>query len=196
MKRRRRTAEAAKTEILEISERLLVTSGPESVRLEAIAQEMGVSHPTILHHFGSIDGVFVALQQKVSRQIREDLLGLMKPSDSPEARVRAISKALAEIAKPEKGRLLAWLVASGRDPYPPVEEQGMAKIAEELRSDGNPDDAANAELMNIILLALLAMIGESMVGDHVRARLGPPGKVPDRDAFRAWLLGLLGKLPS
>ena len=186
MKRRRRSAEAAKAEILEIAEGLLVRSGPDAVRLESIAKEMGVSHPTILHHFGSIEGVLLALQQKVSRGIREDLLGLLKPSDSPESRLAAVSKALAEISKPEKGRLLAWLVASGRDPYPPVEEQGMAKVARSLGAGGE-----DSELMNRILLALLAMIGESMVGDQVRARLGSESVVPDRDAFRMWLMKVL-----
>lgn len=191
MKRRRRTSEAAKTEILDIAQNLLLKDGPSSLRLELIAREMKVSHPTILHHFGSIDGVLTALQQRVSREVRQDLLTLIRPAEGPEERLRAISSALKEISKPEKGRLIAWLVANGQDPFPPVEEQGMAKVAQELRQDEEKKQEADSELMNVMLLGLLAMVGESLVGDDVRARLGTQADVPNRDQFREWLLKLL-----
>jgi AcrR family transcriptional regulator len=191
MTRRRRTAEAAKSEILEIAERLLLASGPESVRLEAIARDMGVSHPTILYHFGSIEGVLNALHERISRKIRENFLGLLSANASQEDRVRAISASLKELARPENGRLLAWLVATGRDPFPPVEEQGMAKVLDALRS--NSEAANSPNFSNVVLLAVLAMLGEAMVGDAVRARLGPEDSVPDRAQFRSWLMEVLGR---
>ena len=187
MKRRRRTAEEAREEILATAERLLVAEGPGAVRLESIAREMGVSHPTVLHHFGSMEGVLSALHQRVSRTIREDVLGLIGGEDG--ASLEAIDRALSALADPRKGRLLAWLVASGRDPFPPVEERGLGTIVDGLHR-GSAETRSSTE--NVVLLAVFAMMGDALVGEAVRARLGSASE-SDPGAFRSWLLQLLAK---
>ncbi|MGH7329781.1 MAG: TetR/AcrR family transcriptional regulator, partial [Polyangiaceae bacterium] len=51
--RRRLDAEAARKLILDATERRLVRVGPSGIRLQEVAKDAGVSHPTVLHHFGS-----------------------------------------------------------------------------------------------------------------------------------------------
>src|SRR5450432_3158548 len=51
--RRRRTSDEARAAILDAAERRLVSSGPAGIRLQEVAADVGVSHPTVLHHFGS-----------------------------------------------------------------------------------------------------------------------------------------------
>lgn len=193
LKRRRRTKEQAREEILSIAEDLLATQGPEAVRLEAIARKMGVSHPTVLHHFGTMEGVLAALHHRVSHGIRERVLGMM--SSEGGATPEGLERALAALADPKKGRLLAWLVATGRDPFPPAEEQGMSSVVDALHQ-GPPEARILTE--NVVLLAVLAMMGDALVGDAVRARLAPAEgtqdrPTPDAGAFRRWLLQVLGK---
>ena len=51
--RTRRTADEARRLILDAAERQLAEVGPAGLRLQEVAKEVGVSHPTVLHHFGS-----------------------------------------------------------------------------------------------------------------------------------------------
>jgi TetR/AcrR family transcriptional regulator, repressor for neighboring sulfatase len=52
-KRQRRTPEEARRLILEAAQMLIARTGPEGFRLQDIAAAAGISHPLILHHFGS-----------------------------------------------------------------------------------------------------------------------------------------------
>ncbi len=180
MARIRRTAPQAREEILNAAQSLLAQGGPRAITLKAVAARVGVSHPAVLHHFGTMDGVLEALHHRVSSRIRADLLAVL--GLGPGKRRAAISSALAQLADPEKGRMLAWLVATGRAPFPPAQEQGLAAVAARLR----PDDAS-VEVKMRIQLAVLAMIGEALVGDAVRERLGM-GEGQGAAEFREWLL--------
>src|SRR2546421_10348142 len=59
--RSRRTAEEARRLILEAAEKRLIAGGPEALRLQDLARDVGISHPLILHHFGSREGLIGAL---------------------------------------------------------------------------------------------------------------------------------------
>ena len=53
----RRTAEDARAAILDAAERRLGATGPGGIRLQEVAADVGVSHSTVLHHFGSREGL-------------------------------------------------------------------------------------------------------------------------------------------
>jgi len=188
MTRRRRTAEQAQTEILDAAERLLLREGPDSLKIARVAAEVGMSHPGLLHHVGSAEGLAEALHRRASAQIREDLLGLLAATDDADARRGALEEAAARLADPRKGRLLAWLLARGGSPFPPEGELGLARVADQL-SFGNAEEARFR-----VQLVVLAMLGESLMGSQVRSRLG----MRDQDAsrFRSWLFTLLGRSSS
>src|ERR1700730_12948685 len=59
--RRRRSSAETRTAILEAAERRLLGGGPEAIRLQEIAADAGISHPAILHHFGSREGLVEAM---------------------------------------------------------------------------------------------------------------------------------------
>jgi AcrR family transcriptional regulator len=178
MARRRRSPEEARTEILDAAERLLRTQGPDGVRISKVAAEAGMSHPGLLHHFGSAEHLAEALHERLSRQIREDLLGLLAGGTD---RAAAFEQAAAALADPVKGRLLAWVVARGGDPFPPAQERGLGSIAASL-------EGGDADRRYKVLLVVLAMFGESLVGESVRARLGLTENPAD---FRRWLIASL-----
>ncbi len=47
--------------ILEAAQASIARSGPAGLRLQEVAEAAGVSHPTILHHFESREGLIRAL---------------------------------------------------------------------------------------------------------------------------------------
>src|SRR5205809_814516 len=57
VKRLRRSPEEARRLILETAQALIARAGPEALRLQEIAAAAGISHPLILHHFGSREGL-------------------------------------------------------------------------------------------------------------------------------------------
>jgi len=59
--RRRRSAAETRDAILEAAERRLLDKGPEAIQLQEIAADAGISHPAILHHFGSREGLVEAM---------------------------------------------------------------------------------------------------------------------------------------
>lgn len=181
MSRRRRSPEEARAEILDAAEHLLIHEGLGSLTLQRVAREVGISHPGVLHHFRSTERLAQALHERVSRRIRSDLLALAQPGAAVD-RIPALRQAMDALADPAKGRLLAWLVASGRDPFPDATESGLNQLAEGLARPG----ADLVEVRYKLMLIVLSMIGESLVGEPVRERLGMDES--DGERFRNWLL--------
>src|SRR6185369_15152486 len=72
--RRRRTAEEARYEILAAAQRRLTDGGPEAIRLQDIARDLGISHPTILHHFDSREGLMQALARSAMGALNADIM--------------------------------------------------------------------------------------------------------------------------
>ena len=77
-KRIRRTAEEARRLILDAAEERLARQGPEGLRLQDIARDVGISHPAILHHFESREGLVRALVGRANRQLRDTLLSALE----------------------------------------------------------------------------------------------------------------------
>ena len=60
-KRTRRNSAETRRAILEAAQRRLLSGGPEAIRLQKIAADIGLSHPAILHHFENRDGLVEAV---------------------------------------------------------------------------------------------------------------------------------------
>ena len=82
VKRLRRTPEEARRLILDTAQDLIARSGPEGLRLQEIAAAAGISHPLILHHFGSREGLVRALVQQAVDELRDKLIPAMGSAES------------------------------------------------------------------------------------------------------------------
>src|SRR5260221_1514602 len=76
-RRVRRTPEEAKRLILETAQALVARTGPQGLRLQDIAAEAGISHPLILHHFGSRAGLVRALTREAAAELKDRLVASM-----------------------------------------------------------------------------------------------------------------------
>src|SRR4051794_36415965 len=86
--RTRRTADDARTAILDATEKRLVGQGPAGIRIQDVAADVGISHPTILHHFGSRDRlVEAAIARRIHAMRQEVLLALVSAGGKPLAAV-------------------------------------------------------------------------------------------------------------
>ena len=191
MPRKRRNALEAKEEILDAAQRIFEKEGPEGIRIQALAKKVGVSHPTILYHFGSAENLVAALRERINNAIRDDFLKLIREDDSGETQIAVIDKALAGIADPTRGKLVAWLVTSDQIDNKAMTKADLAVIIERISALIQNGDERQDEIRNILLLTMLAMVGESMIGKNLRNRLGIKGKEAKPEHFRQWLLELV-----
>jgi len=192
--RRRRTAEESRLRILEAAQKRLTESGPEGLRLQELAADLGLSHPAILHHFGSREGLLTALAVHGARRLNEEL----------ERRIRAGAVDMGEIleltaetlASRGQARLLAWLALSGRQAAPegPGLLQDLATLSHASRSAHHAAQGRSEppyeDTVFAILLVALALFGDALIGDLLRASAGLEGRAA-AGRFRAWLSGLL-----
>jgi AcrR family transcriptional regulator len=193
--RRRLSAEASRQRILEAAQRRVSEAGPEGLRLQELAADLGLSHPAILHHFGSREGLLAELAAHGARQLNRELAERIR---RPVVDVREILELTSEtLASRGQARLLAWLVLSGRGPQQaegsPVLRE-LAEVAQASRSarrtasGGPPPDFEDTAFS--VLLVGLALFGDALVGEVLRQSLGFQGTdAPGR--FRAWLARVL-----
>lgn len=181
MPRKRRSPEQARHEIMEAAKKVLIAQGPDALKISNIAKQAGVSHPLILHHFGSTDGLIVSLQNKIARDIREQLLHTFQNISIEQG----ISQVLGDLSSPTNARLMAWLIARGHSPFPPEEEKGLQQIRDVLH---HKTGRSKQELNQIILIILFAMYGEGLFGIDLRTRLGIQDPETAQKEFQVWLL--------
>jgi TetR/AcrR family transcriptional regulator, repressor for neighboring sulfatase len=192
VKRRRRSSQEARAEILAIAERQLAEAGPEAIRLQAIADEMGVTHPAILRHFGTREDLLRALLRHAARRLREALARSL-PEPGGALDLDSFAESLERIFRGEGyARLLAWLLLSGL----PTQGSGMFRAAaDEIhaarpRAKGGRGPGVEDTLFSIVLLNMV-LWADALGGGAFRRALDLPADRETARRFRKWLVALV-----
>lgn len=205
-RRRRRTVEQARREILGAAERRLIAGGPEAIRLQEIAADVGVSHSTILHHFGSRQGLMEALIAHAIRGLQENLLGVLRarggaPARSLDERVERSRRMLDRSARlfTDRGyaRLLAWLILGGTDLrrvarglFAEFSKAAHASRVERKLAEGREPPEMEDTLFGISM-APIVLFGDALFGRLARLTVGLRGDPQTERRFRRWLAYLI-----
>ncbi len=194
-RRRRRAAAQAKDEILAAAEERLIRDGPDGLRLQTIAADLGISHSAILHHFGSRDALLQALSahalQALNREIVEQLRGQASDEDETADLFERIFSTLGDRGH---AKLLAWRLLSGRDSAGPPEGGTLAEVTrvlherrvESAREHGLPPPTERDSQFSVLLIAL-ALFGDGLAGEQLAANVGLAPDAARRADFRRWL---------
>src|SRR5260370_38322495 len=119
VKRARRTQEEARRLILESARQLIARAGPEGLRLQEIAAAAGISHPLILHHFGSREGLVRAMTQQAVPELRDKLIAAMGSAEySLEQQLDQAMDAFRD-GQPQRLAWLATITPAGAQPGHP-----------------------------------------------------------------------------
>jgi AcrR family transcriptional regulator len=197
----RRGAPDVRGAILDAAEKRLREAGPGAIRLQDVAAEVGISHPAILHHFGSREGLVQAVVDRAIRALQDDLvraIGKQLEGAAPDG--AALFERVFEVLF-ERGhaRVLAWLLLSGHDPFASEAlREGWERIAQATHAvrvaGARPGVAHSLEDTRFtIVLSALALFGEAIAGPATFdvAGFGRSAAVGRR--FRKWLAALLGE---
>src|SRR5258708_31702730 len=71
--RPRLTPQAAKFAILDAAERRLHDEGPEGVRIQRIATDLGITDAAVHYHFGTREALMDALLRRIGRRLVDDI---------------------------------------------------------------------------------------------------------------------------
>ncbi len=187
--RKRRTAEQARSAILDAAERRLVADGPGAIRLQEVAADVGVSHPTVLHHFGSREGLVEAVVVRALDSLHAVLVATMRTAPEHPEKVEAMLDGVFDaLTSGGHGRAFLWLALSGYAPT--VEElrvRSVADVVHEIRKEKRKQAGKRAppaeDTYFTVLLPALALLSLSVIG-HEDDPEGPA-------RFRAWLARLI-----
>jgi len=197
--RKRRTADEARSAILDAAERMLVVAGPAGIRLQEVAAAVGVSHPTVLHHFGNREKLVEAVVARALDSLRAGLLAAVQtqPKGSDEVLV-LLDSVFDTMVRGGHGRAVLWLALSGysstmdrlhiRSVAAAVHDVRRARVKEINARDGTKKRVPTLEdtYFTVLLpaLALLSMsvmdVASTMDDDAADVECSPR-------RFRAWL---------
>jgi len=194
-KRTRRAPEEARARILDAAEHRLATGGPDALRLQDIARDLGISHPAILHHFGSRDGLVVALEERAMTGLQQELLGRLEASAE-----EGLSRAFATLGEAGHARLLAWQVLRGGNDRARDDAAMMKTLADayhharidKAQRSGQPEPTYE-DTAFWVRLAALALFGEALIGPLLSQSARQSDPDTTRARFQKWLAALLDR---
>ena len=182
--RKRRTAEESKSLVLQVAARRLREAGLEGLNITGVAEEAGISHATLLHHFGSSSGMRDALADKMTEDLVEDLVAAF---DARVPTVELTRNVFAALAEGGHAKLLAWRAVEG-DGDGEADLSAVTELFARLMK--TTQDALGLEdpkeVQKLIYLVAIAGIGYGLAGNVLAAALGMSDG--DIDAFPEWMM--------
>lgn len=184
--RTRRTPQAARELILSVASRRLAEYGLAGINIADVAAESGISHATLLHHFGSAAGMQHALMQDMEDTLLRDIITALSQPDPDTAAV--CDRLFKTLATEGNARLLAWTAATAQERE--VNTTHADLFATVVRSlairTGAPEDLRTAR--GIVLLIATSAIGYA-IASGLPAAIGLDDA--EAAAFPRWLTALV-----
>ncbi len=117
---------ARRQEILDVAIQVFARRGADRTSLRAIAQEVGVTHAALTHHFGSLEQLLVDVYTESARRLERD--ARIGEHVSPVEMLRLVAERNREV--PGMVQLYTTLVASAlEDGHPAATEFASARFA-------------------------------------------------------------------
>lgn len=196
---KRLDAAAARAGILDAAEKRLVAAGPSGIRLQDVARDAGVSHPTVLHHFGSREALVHAVTARALDGIHDRLVSTISASGGGEGPLGAMLESVFEALSGGQGRVLLWLALEGHalegigGGLAGVVEASHALRKERHSGRGKLATPKREDTARVVVLAALALCGSTVLGPNLYANAGLGTAADEGPRFRAWLARLLAK---
>ena len=187
-RRRRRTPDEARLEALVCARARLLSGGPDSVTLKAVADDLGVTHTNLIHHFGSAAGLQSALMGSMVADLSDALdaaiARLRTDEGAPLELINAVFDAFAEGGA---GKLAAWIVLKGDLSHLEAVRDAVTGLVHAIQDKlGDPDGHTHDRISSAVLFIALSAFGEALIGPPLKEMLDQ-----DEDASRRVVAGLL-----
>lgn len=168
----RREAGAARDNILNAAEKLLLEEGPLALKLADVASAAGVANASVLHHFGSIDGLHAALMERMVAQLIADVLAIADESGARDDKQEAVFQALFDVFE-DRGaaRLAAWLELTGEWRRMKHVREAVREVVVRRASFG---DVTAKQAEDLVLISVTLAMGVGLFGPSLAELMGRP----------------------
>ncbi len=184
--RRRRLPEEARDEALVSARKLLLQNGPGGVTLVAVADDIGMTHGNLIHHFGSAaelqSALMGAMVRDLAAAIGAAVAHVRSDTNAPRALVDIVFDAFD---RGGAGLLAAWIALSNRhahlEPVRAAVDDLVRAIDERSTAEGGPRPR---HIQSAILIVTLCAFGDAVIGPQLRDMLGRDSESVRRVAAR------------
>ncbi len=172
-RRQRRQPEEVRTCALESARKLLLSHGPDAITLKAVADDLGMTHTNLIHHFGSAAGLQSALMREMVSTLTATLEAAVVRYRAGNGDVREFVDIVFDaFDNGGAGRLAAWLMVSGNAKlFAPVGEV-VRDYLMHVEEGAHVDTAQAADLHRRHTTSMLFMVitafGDAIIGDTMR----------------------------
>lgn len=168
----RREAGAARDNILNAAEKLLLEEGPLALKLADVASAAGVANSSVLHHFGSIDGLHAALMERMVAQLIADVLAIADESGARDDKQEAVFQALFDVFENRgAARLAAWLELTGEWRRMKHVREAVREVVVRRASFG---DVTAKQAEDLVLISVTLAMGVGLFGPSLAELMGRP----------------------
>jgi AcrR family transcriptional regulator len=190
--RKRRTADEAREAILDAAERHLVASGPDGIRLQEVAADVGVSHPTVLHHFGSREGLVKAVVGRALESLHRVVLEAVGRSEGVEHMAKVLDEVARGFTEGGHARAFLWLALSGYAPdLEDLRIRGVAEAVHQVRTSRRGAKKRMPPFEDTYFTVLLAAVSLLSLSVIPAPTHEAAGDVCSARRFREWLARLM-----
>jgi AcrR family transcriptional regulator len=195
-KRIRRTPEVAKLAILEAAERRLIEDGPDGVRVQHIAADLGITGAALHYHFGSRETLIDAVRRFSAKRLLTDIEAILETWDVDRLDLHRLS-ALFRKTYADRGaaRLIFWLALSGRKPRGSGLLKGLIEAVHQTRerravaSGRAPPPISDTRFVIALLSSIHAVI--PVAGDALLLSAAAEAGEQGVERFLDWVVDLL-----
>lgn len=197
--RKRRSADESKAEILAAAEQRLLDGGPDAVRVQLVAADVGLTDAAVHHHFGSRQGLLEALLRHAGRGLRREMETRIATWNESDGDIADLSNLISDYYE-RRGyaRLALWLSLHGV----PARGSGMLAaldrsfhaVREQRAKEAGAPAPDREETAQIVALFHMIQVAEPLFGDAMRRSAGLSGSRAARGRFRAWTAELFDSL--
>ena len=187
--RRRRTPEQARAAIMQAAEQRLGELGLNGLNVVDVARDAGMSHATLIHHFGNANEMRAALINHMTSRLLRDVIDALQV-DTPRP-VVILKDLFSALSKSGHAKLLAWLAVGdwqlrvGLDDPPPQLAGLFAELITVLAHSLPETVDRESTARRMVYLVANAAIGYGVAGSLLPRVIGLAPE--DADAFPEWL---------
>ena len=183
-KRIRRSAEESKRLILDTAATRLREMGLDGLTVNGVARAAGISHGTVIHHFGTTEDMRDALLDRLTQALLTDIHSALQQDRAPKD---ILADLFTTLSSGGHGPLLAWRALNHADESLP--ESQSAALFNDILDDLANETVHRQEAKMIVLLVAAAAMGLSICGSPLTQLIGL--SEAERAAFPDWLARLV-----
>lgn len=180
-KRLRRTPDEAKALIMDVAAERLRRLGLDGLNISGVAEAAGISHATVIHHFGSTGAMREALLRKMTADLLSDVMEALQYQQSPD---KVLGRLFGTLSRDGHGKLLAWLALDSQlAGFDATTSTGdlFENIIDSIASEGGNRTDAKYQ----VYLVAIAALGLGICGEVLAKLVGLSEK--EAGQFPSWL---------